>query len=56
MDLLQNINTKMAPFSFLDEHELDYLKSHVDIHYFKANEIIIRSGGESVGMHLIIKG
>ena len=56
MDFLRNINTQMAPFSFLDEQELSYLQDNVDIHYFQEDEVIITSGGESRGMHLIIKG
>ena len=56
MSLLQNINTQIVPFSLLTESELDYLVAHVDIGYFQKGETIIAGGGESEGLHLIIKG
>ncbi len=56
MSLLQNINTQIVPFSLLTQGELDYLVAHVDIGYFQKGETIIVGGGESEGLHLIIKG
>ncbi|HCI02074.1 MAG TPA: cyclic nucleotide-binding protein [Oceanospirillaceae bacterium] len=56
MSLLQNINTQVVPFSLLNTEELDYMAEHMDVGYFQKGETIIAGGGESEGLHLIIKG
>jgi CBS domain-containing protein len=45
-----------VPFSLLNTEELDYMAEHMDVGYFQKGETIIAGGGESEGLHLIIKG
>lgn len=56
MSLLQNINTQVVPFSLLNAEELNYMAEHMDVGYFQKGETIIAGGGESEGLHLIVKG
>ncbi|MCP4789337.1 MAG: cyclic nucleotide-binding/CBS domain-containing protein [Gammaproteobacteria bacterium] len=56
MSLLQNINTQAVPFSLLGEQELNYMADNMDIGYFQRGETIITGGGESEGLHFILKG
>ena len=56
MSLLQNINTQVVPFSLLNAEELNYMAEHMDVGYFQTGETIIAGGGESEGLHLIVKG
>ena len=56
MSLLQNINTQVVPFSLLSTSELEFMVAHMDIGYFQKGETIITGGGESEGLHFILKG
>ncbi|MDP6968130.1 MAG: DUF294 nucleotidyltransferase-like domain-containing protein [Gammaproteobacteria bacterium] len=56
MSLLQNINTRVVPFSLLNAEELSYMADHMDVGYFQKGETIITGGGASEGLHLILKG
>jgi len=50
------INLDQPPFSFLEERQLDWLKSRLDLVFFRAGDVILDIGQQSPGIYIVYKG
>ena len=50
------INLNQPPFSFLDDSQLDWLTSRLDLVFYPAGAVILNEGDASPGLFIIYKG
>ena len=50
------LNFSIAPFNILTAAQQKQLSRHVDIAYFRSNDIILHQGQSSENLYIIIKG
>jgi len=50
------INLDQPPFSFLEEKQLTWLKSRLDLVFFRAGEVVLDIGQASPGIYIVYKG
>ena len=56
MEPMQGFDTANPPFDRLTHQEIEELTAALDIGYFAPGEVIVRQGGSSECLHVIIKG
>ncbi|MEK9766339.1 MAG: cyclic nucleotide-binding domain-containing protein, partial [Thalassolituus sp.] len=50
------INLDQPPFSFLEERQLEWLKSRLDLVFFRAGDVILDIGQPAPGIYILYKG
>ena len=56
MQTSNGFNTDVLPFNLLDESERTLLQDNLDIVYYQASELIIKTGASPEGLYIILKG